>query len=136
MNMTTRRTLVKSAVAVAGGICTADLFGGVDTRSASTKKSGVRIERISYSYEEHIFRAPLKFALTVVDRQTVLTVKCTVRTAAGKVATGFGTLPLNYTFSFPSKKLSHGAKLGAMKALAEQIAKVTEGYKEYGHPNE
>jgi len=134
MNTSTRRTFVKSTAAVTGGICTAGLFGGALTQSASTKKSGVRIERISYSYEEHIFRAPLKFALTVMDRQTVLTVKCTVRTAAGKVATGFGTLPLNFTFSYPSKKLSQGARLGAMKALAEQVAKVTEGYKEFGHP--
>ena len=134
MNTATRRTFIKSAAAVAGGICTADLFGGALTRSVSTKKSGVRIERISYRYKEHLFRAPLKFALTVVDRQTVLTVECTVRTAAGQVATGFGTLPLNDTFSFPSKTLSHGVKLGAMKALAEQIAKITEGYKEYGHP--
>jgi len=79
MNTTTRRTFVKRAAAVAGGNWTADLYGGALTRSASTNKSGVRIERISYGYEEHIFRAPLKFALTVVDRQTVLTVKCTVR---------------------------------------------------------
>ena len=102
--------------------------------SATTKKSDVRIERISCSYEEHVFRAPLKFALTVVDRATLLTVNCTVRTRAGKVGTGFGTMPLNYTFSFPSKKLSEQARLGAMKALAEEIAKVTGTYQEFGHP--
>src|ERR1700738_3078024 len=96
----TRRQFLKRAAA-GGGICTAGLYGGVARLSASTKKSDVRIERISYSYEEHIFRAPLKFALSVVDRATLLTVTCTVRTAAGKVATGFGTLPLNFIFSFP-----------------------------------
>src|SRR5262249_20390234 len=47
---------------------------------------------------------------------------------------GFGTLPLNYTFSFPSKKLSPDARLGAMKTLAEEIAKVTEKHQEYAHP--
>jgi L-alanine-DL-glutamate epimerase-like enolase superfamily enzyme len=133
MNQTTRREFVKSAAAVAGGICTAELSGGA-LLSASTKPSDVRIERISFSYEEHLFRVPLKFALTVVDRATLLTVQCTVRTAAGKVATGFGTNPLNYTFSFPSKKLTPEARLGAMKALAEQIAQITSTYKEYAHP--
>jgi L-alanine-DL-glutamate epimerase-like enolase superfamily enzyme len=134
MQTTTRRGFIKSAVAAAGGICAARLAGCADLLAASPKKSDVRIERISFSYEEHVFRAPLKFALTVVDRATMLTVNCTVRTAAGKVATGFGTLPLNYTFTYPSKKLSHDARLGAMKALAEQIAKITGAYKEFAHP--
>jgi L-alanine-DL-glutamate epimerase-like enolase superfamily enzyme len=102
--------------------------------STSTKKTDARIEHTSYSYEEHLFRTPLKFARTVVDRQTMLTVNCTVRTAAGKEASGFGTLPLNYTFTFPSRKLSPDAKLAAMKALAAEIAKITGSYKEFAHP--
>jgi L-alanine-DL-glutamate epimerase-like enolase superfamily enzyme len=134
MKKLTRRRFVKSVAAVASGIGAAEWSSGIALQAAGTKKSDVRIERISYSYEEHVFRAPLKFALTVVDRQTLLTVNCTVRTAAGKVATGFGTLPLNYTFSFPSKKVSADARLGAMKALAEEIAKITGGYKEFAHP--
>jgi L-alanine-DL-glutamate epimerase-like enolase superfamily enzyme len=133
MNRTTRRAFVKSAAAAACGICTARTSGGGGF-SPGTKKSGVRIERVSFRYEEHVFRTPLKFALTVVDRQTMLTVKCTVRTAAGKVATGFGILPLNYVFTFPSKKLSHEARLGAMKALGEEVAKVTGSHNEFAHP--
>src|SRR5262249_47296400 len=133
MNKTTRRGFVKSTAAVVGGICTAGLCR-VSAVSASTKKGGVRTERVSYSYEECAFRVPLKFARAVVDRQTMLTVTCTVRTAAGKVATGFGTLPLNYTFTFPSQKLSDTARLAAMRALAEEIAKVTGTYTEFAHP--
>src|SRR5262249_15411160 len=79
-------------------------------------------------------RAPLKFALTVVNRATLLTVNCTVRTRMGQIATGFGTLPLNYAFSFPSGKLSEPARLGAMIALAEEIAKITGAYEGFGHP--
>src|SRR5262245_15775302 len=134
MNKTTRRGFLKSATAVAGGICTPELSGAVAIRSASAKKSDIRIEHVSHSYDEHVFRVPLKFAHSVVDRATLLTVKCKVRTAEGKAATGFGTLPLNYIFSFPSKKLSHEDRLGAMKALAEQIAKITGTYKEFAHP--
>jgi L-alanine-DL-glutamate epimerase-like enolase superfamily enzyme len=132
--MTTRRRFVKNAAAVAGGICTGGLAGGVTVLVRHTKKSDVRIEDISLHFEEFVFRTPLKFARTVVDRQIMSTVNCTVRTAAGKEAKGFGTLPLNYTFSFPSKKLSHDARQGAMKALAEQIAKITGSYKGFGHP--
>src|SRR5262245_15615829 len=131
MTRTTRRTFVKHAAALAGGLGAA---GNVS--STPTRKSDVRIERISCSFEEHAFRAPLKFALAVVNRQTMLTVNCTVRTGADKVATGFGTLPLNYVFTFPSKKLSEQARLGAMKALAEELGKVSGAYQEYGHPIE
>src|SRR5262245_21375363 len=129
MNKPTRRTFVKAAAAVAAG-----LSGCAKTPTAPGEKKDVRIESVSCGYEEFAFRTPLKFALAVVNRQTMLTVNCTVRTAAGKVATGFGTLPLNYIFTFPSRKLSEQARLGAMKALAEELVKVTGEYKEYGHP--
>jgi L-alanine-DL-glutamate epimerase-like enolase superfamily enzyme len=134
VNTITRREFVRSAVAVAGGLCAATVSAGAVIRPARRKKTDVRVERISYGYEEHVFRAPLKFARAVVDRETLLTVKCTVRTAAGKVAEGFGILPLNYVFSFPSKKLSAKARLGAMKALAAEVAKVTEKHTEFAHP--
>src|SRR6187402_2441105 len=122
MKKPTRRAFVKNTAAMAGGICPAGVSGGVEFLPAIPKQSDVRIERISCRYEEHVFRVPLKFALTVVDRATLLTVDCTVSTRAGKVASGFGTMPLNYTFSFPSAKLSEPARLAAMKALAEELA--------------
>src|SRR5262249_31646150 len=124
MNQTTRRGFIQRAAAAAGGIGTATLFNGIAALAASPKKSDVRIDHVAYRYEEHTFRTPLKFARTIVDRQTHVTVECTVRTAAGQVATGLGTLPFNYTFSFPSKRLSPDARLRAMQALAEQIAKI------------
>jgi L-alanine-DL-glutamate epimerase-like enolase superfamily enzyme len=134
MKKTTRRAFVRRAAAVTGVIGAGGPFGGLTVVAAGRKKSDVRIERISCSYQEYVFRVPLKFARALVDRQTLVTVQCTVRTAGGKVAAGFGTLPLNYTFSFPSKKLSPDARLGAMKALAEQVAKITGAYKDFGHP--
>src|SRR5262245_27296604 len=134
MRRTSRRGFFKIAAAFASGVGSARPPLGAAVLSATTKKSDVRIERISCSYEEHIFRTPLKFALAVVNRQTMLTVNCTVRTAAGKVASGFGTLPLNYVFTFPSKMLSEQARLAAMKALAEELVKVSGDHKEFGHP--
>jgi L-alanine-DL-glutamate epimerase-like enolase superfamily enzyme len=134
MQRSTRRGFVKSAAVTAGGLCTPALSRGVEILCTTTKKSDARIEHIACSYEEYVFRAPLKFARTVVNRATLLTVDCTVRTRAGKVATGFGSMPLNYVFSFPSEKLSEPARLGAMKALVLEIARLTGTYEEFGHP--
>src|SRR5262245_6621794 len=134
MKRCTRRGFVQDAAAIAGGICAPRSSRGVEILSATTRKSDARIEQIACRYEEHVFRAPLKSARTVVNRATVLTANCTVRTRAGTVATGFGTMPLYYAFSFPSSKLSEQARLGAMKALAEQIAKITGAYEGFGHP--
>jgi L-alanine-DL-glutamate epimerase-like enolase superfamily enzyme len=96
--------------------------------------SGIRIEHISFGYDEHIFRAPVGFAGATVSRATMVTVRCSVRTAEGKVASGFGSMPFNHTFSFPSKTLSNEIKNDAMKALATELAKVTGSYREWGHP--
>ncbi len=43
-------------------------------------------------------------------------------------------MPLGNVWSFPSKKMSYAATLDAMKALAEEISKVTGRYKEFDHP--
>src|SRR5262249_19859296 len=45
-----------------------------------------------------------------------------------------GILPLNYVFTFPSERLSAETRLGAMKALADEIARITRAYQEYAHP--
>jgi L-alanine-DL-glutamate epimerase-like enolase superfamily enzyme len=135
--MTTRRQFVKHAGALAGGFVAAGLTGGIGILSAaSRKKSDIRIDHISFGYDVDIFRAPVGFAGTVVDRATRVTVKCSVRTAGGKVASGFGSMPFNHTFSFPSKKLTNEAKNDAMKALAAELAKVTGSHQEFGHPIE
>src|SRR5262245_8515040 len=88
VRITTRRGFLKGAAA--GGLIAAASSGGIRIRAAEQKKSDVRIERITYRFEEHRFRTPLKFARAVVDRQTMLIVNCTVHTATGKVASGFG----------------------------------------------
>lgn len=128
----TRRRFISSgaafAAALAAGCATV-------TRSAQ-KKSDIRIEEITFGYDEHLFRAPVGFAQAVVNRATIVTVRCAVSTREGKIARGFGVMPFNHTFSFPSKTLSNDTKNEAMKALASEIAKVTARYREFGHPIE
>ncbi len=135
--MITRRKFVKNAGAVASGIFASSLTGcrGI-VSAASRKKSDIRIDHISFGYDEDIFRAPVGFAGAVVDRDTRVTVRCSVRTAGGKVASGFGSMPFNHTFSFPSKKLTNETKNDEMKALAAELAKVTGSHQEFGHPIE
>src|SRR5213594_4842425 len=133
--MVTRRKFVKSVGGLTGGALAANLTGGIGILSAtSRKKSDIRIDHISFGYDEYLFRAPVGFAGAVVDRATMVTVRCSVRTAGGKVASGFGSMPFNHTFSFPSKTLTNETKNEAMKALAAELAKVTGAYQESGHP--
>src|ERR1041385_328151 len=135
--MFTRRKFVKKGAALASGVVAASLTRGLGILSAASRKnSDIRIDRVSFGYDEHVFRAPVGFAGAVVDRATMVTVRCSVHTAGGKAAHGFGLMPFNHTFSFPSKTLSAEVKNGAMKALAAELAKVTGAYGDWGHPFE
>lgn len=69
-----------------------------------------------------------------MDRVTLLNVNCAVRNAAGRVVKGFGSMPLGNVWSFPSKSMTYEQTLNAMKVLSDRISRITNGYKEFGHP--
>jgi L-alanine-DL-glutamate epimerase-like enolase superfamily enzyme len=94
----------------------------------------IRIEDVSYSYEDYLYRTPIKFGGTIVDRVTLLNVNSVVRTASSRTAKGFGSMPLGNVWAFPSKLMPYDSTLGAMKALAARIAKLTAAHREPGHP--
>jgi L-alanine-DL-glutamate epimerase-like enolase superfamily enzyme len=98
------------------------------------KPTDARVEELSFGYEDFHYRTPIKFGGTVVDRVTLLNVNVTLKSRAGKVAKGFGSMPLGNVWSFPSKVLTYDQTLAAMKALAVKIHKVTAAHREYGHP--
>jgi L-alanine-DL-glutamate epimerase-like enolase superfamily enzyme len=98
------------------------------------KPTDIFIRAVDYSCEDFVYRAPLKFAGVAVDRCTVLNVRCTVATAAGKTATGFGSMPLGNIWSFPSRNLSYDQTLAVMKSLVQEIARITGNCSEQGHP--
>jgi len=98
------------------------------------KPTDIRIEDISYSYEDFLYRAPLKFGGVAIDRVTILNVNCVVGSVAGRVAKGFGSMPLGNVWAFPSRVLGYDDTLAAMKALADRIAGITADYKETAHP--
>jgi L-alanine-DL-glutamate epimerase-like enolase superfamily enzyme len=122
MKLTTRRDFL---------IATASAALGVAGKSNST---AIRLVDLNFSYEEFLYRVPYKFGGVPVDRATILNVNVTVRTRDGKTAKGFGSMPLGNVWSFPSREMSYDTTLGAMKSLAERVAKITSGYEEFGHP--
>jgi L-alanine-DL-glutamate epimerase-like enolase superfamily enzyme len=94
----------------------------------------VRIEEVHFTFEDFRYRTPYRFGAQTVDRVTLLNVDCAVRTQAGRVVRGFGSMTMGNAWSFPSKTMSYDTTLGAMKALAARIARVTGDYREPGHP--
>lgn len=94
----------------------------------------IRVEDLRFEYEDYTYRTPIKFGGVALDRVTMLNVTVLVRTVSGVQASGFGSMPLSNVWAFPSKKLTYEQTLGAMKAVAEKVAKITRQCKDYGHP--
>ena len=98
------------------------------------KSTDVQIEHIAFSYQDYLYRTPIKFGGHEVDRATLLNVDCTIRTRDGKVSKGFGSMPMGNVWSFPSKTMAYNQTLDAMKALATRISSITNSCKDFGHP--
>jgi L-alanine-DL-glutamate epimerase-like enolase superfamily enzyme len=98
------------------------------------KPTDLRIEELTFDYEDYGYRAPIKFGGVAVDRVSILNVRVQVRTVSGTVARGFGSMPLGNVWAYPSKVLKYDDTLAAMKALTERLAKITSSYRETGHP--
>jgi L-alanine-DL-glutamate epimerase-like enolase superfamily enzyme len=98
------------------------------------KASDIRIDDVSYQFEDFLYRTPIKFGGTALDRATLVNVTCQVSCVSNKSAQGFGSMPLGNVWSFPTKNLSYDQTLGAMKALVEKIAQLLRSCKETAHP--
>ena len=101
---------------------------------AAPKPSDVRIDEVVHGYEDYVYRASYKFGGRVVDRVTLLNVRCRVTTRNGQTAWGFGSMTMGNVWSFPSSTMSYDTTLSAMKALASRIAGLTADCPETGHP--
>ena len=101
MKEITRRSFLETSGAIAG------LAGAAGILRGNTKKTDIQIEDMSSSYEDYLYRTPIKFGGSVVDRATLLNVNCVVRTAGGQSGKGFGSMPLGNVWSFPSKTMVH-----------------------------
>ncbi|MDE3196716.1 MAG: hypothetical protein KGN84_10250 [Acidobacteriota bacterium] len=100
----------------------------------AARTTDARIEEVVIDFQDFKYRAPYKFGGREVDRVTVLNVRCRLHTRAGKSAEGYAAMPLGNVWSFPAPGVPYEVTLGAMKALAEKIARITRDFSEYAHP--
>jgi L-alanine-DL-glutamate epimerase-like enolase superfamily enzyme len=100
------------------------------------RATDVRIAGVSFDYEDFRYRTPIKFGGVALDRATILNVHVSVESRAGKTSRGFGSMPLGNVWAWPSRNMSYEQTLGAMKALAERIARSTADCTEIAHPIE
>ncbi|HWY88030.1 MAG TPA: enolase C-terminal domain-like protein [Gemmataceae bacterium] len=98
------------------------------------KPTDIRIDQVSFGFEDFRYRTPIKFGGTALDRATILNVNVTISTRNGRRARGFGSMPLGNVWSFPSKLQNYEGTLAAMKALTQRIAKIMGECKDFGHP--
>jgi L-alanine-DL-glutamate epimerase-like enolase superfamily enzyme len=101
---------------------------------AAPTPTDIRIAEIQHAYEDYVYRTPYKFGGRVVDRVTLLNVRCRVTTRNGKTAWGFGSMTMGNMWAFPSRAMSYDTTLDAMKTLAERIARLGAECTEVGHP--
>jgi L-alanine-DL-glutamate epimerase-like enolase superfamily enzyme len=94
----------------------------------------ISIRAMEFSYEDFLYRTPIKFGGVALDRVTMLNVNCTVETRTGRVANGFGSMPLGNVWAYPSKTMAYTQTLAVMKSVTEQVAKVYRQYGSAAHP--
>ncbi len=99
---------------------------------SASKPREARIVAVDHQFEEFRYRTPYQFGGRSVDRVTILNVNCRVRTGDGREAWGFGSMTLGNAWAFPAA--SQDAGLGAMTALAAELAAVTRDCDDTGHP--
>ncbi len=84
----------------------------------------IRVKDVAFAFEDFAYRTPIKFGGAALDKVTILNVTMTVETVAGKVATGFGSMPLGNVWAWPDKELGYEGTLAIMK----QVAKANLGF--------
>jgi L-alanine-DL-glutamate epimerase-like enolase superfamily enzyme len=124
----TRRALLQSLAAAPVGAA----LRGIAV--AAPVPTDIRIVEVRHWYEDFVYRAPYKFGGRVVDKVTLLNVRCRVRTRNDREAWGFGSMTMGNMWAFPSKSMTYDTTLGAMKALASRIDSITKTCDEVGHP--
>jgi L-alanine-DL-glutamate epimerase-like enolase superfamily enzyme len=98
----------------------------------AAKPTDIRIVEVRHRFEDFTYRAPYQFGGRTVSEVTLLNVDVRVRTESGKEAWGFGSMPLGNAWAFPS--VPFDVSLGAMRALADEMRRMTAACVERGHP--
>jgi L-alanine-DL-glutamate epimerase-like enolase superfamily enzyme len=99
---------------------------------AVSRPNDIRILEVAHRFEDFLYRAPYQFGGRTVDSVTLLHVNCRVRTGGGREAWGFGSMTLGNAWAFPGAP--HDVGLGAMRALADDLRRLTADCDDSGHP--
>ena len=95
------------------------------------KRSDIRVREAVIAFRDHTYRCPIKFGGKTSTAATDHQVVVTVETRDGRVADGFGAMPLSETWAFPTDAVPVETKLDVMKELA---ALLPESIAEPLHP--
>ncbi len=99
-----------------------------------SKSTDVRILEARCTFESLDFRTPLKFGGRVVESTELINVEVDVESRDGRVATGFGSMPLGNIWAWPSAEVTPDQSAEAIKKLAQQTVELAEAYPEFDHP--
>jgi L-alanine-DL-glutamate epimerase-like enolase superfamily enzyme len=100
------------------------------------RSTDIRVRDVAYVFEDFRYRTPIKFGGVALDRVTLLDVTMIVESRSGRLATGFGSMPLGNVWAWPTRALSYEQTLAGMKTAVEHIAAAYGGHAAYGHPIE
>lgn len=98
------------------------------------RRTGIRIKEIRRSYEDFVYRTPLKFGGVVTNLATMLNVDCLVQAPTGRTVRGFASMKLANVWAFRSSVLSYHDTLNAMQRLVAKIERLVADYTESAHP--
>ncbi|QDT48207.1 hypothetical protein Pan258_22480 [Symmachiella dynata] len=99
-----------------------------------SKSTDVRILEARCTFESLDFRTPLKFGGRVVESTELINVEVDVESRDGRVATGFGSMPLGNIWAWPSAEVTPDQSAAAIKKMAQQTVELAEAYPEFDHP--
>jgi L-alanine-DL-glutamate epimerase-like enolase superfamily enzyme len=131
-----RRRLLRAAAGAAPALALGCRGHGAGVQPAPAAKvargTAARIVEVRHTFEDFQYRAPYMFGGRKVDRVTLCNVSCRLRTGDGREARGFGSMTLGNAWAFPAAP--HEVGLGAMRALADRLSRITGACQEAGHP--
>jgi L-alanine-DL-glutamate epimerase-like enolase superfamily enzyme len=130
-----RRSLLRAAVAAPAATlgCLGHRPPGPGAPAGKVPRgTEARIQEVGHTFEQFRYRAPYMFGGRKVDSTTLCNVSCRLRTVDGREARGFGSMTLGNAWAFPAA--SHEVGLGALRALADRLARITGSCQETGHP--
>jgi L-alanine-DL-glutamate epimerase-like enolase superfamily enzyme len=94
----------------------------------------ITIRHVSTAYEDFAYRTPIKFGGTALDKVTILNVTLSVEGSTGKIAEGFGSMPLGNVWAWPTRGMTYEQTLSAMQRFAAVAASLYSSCKIVGHP--